>query len=44
MQAIDKEPMGFNPHRARVVRRTDAWFVASAIVVSAVLVAWAFLG
>jgi hypothetical protein len=36
--------MGFNPHRRRVVRRTDAWFVASAVLVCAGLVAWAFLG
>lgn len=36
--------MGFNPTRKRVARSTDVWFVVSAILVAAALVAWAFLG
>ena len=36
--------MGFDPTRRRVQRRTDAVFVAAAIVVAAALVAWGFLG
>jgi hypothetical protein len=36
--------MGFNPTRKQVPRKSDIWFVTMAIVVSAALVAWAFLG
>jgi hypothetical protein len=36
--------MGFDPNRRRVPRRTDAVFVAAALVVSVALVAWALLG
>lgn len=36
--------MGFDPQRRRVARKTDIVFVVSAIIVSLVLLAWAFLG
>jgi hypothetical protein len=36
--------MGFNPTRKQVARKSDVWFVAMAICVASVLVAWAFLG
>jgi hypothetical protein len=36
--------MGFNPTRKRIARRTDIWFVVSAVGVAFALVAWAFLG
>jgi hypothetical protein len=36
--------MGFDPNRRRVPRRTDALFVAAALVVAVALVAWALLG
>jgi hypothetical protein len=36
--------MGFNPHRTRRRSPVDIVFVAAAIVVAALLVAWAFLG
>lgn len=36
--------VGLNPFRSRVDRRTDVVVVAAALVVIAVLVAWAFLG
>lgn len=36
--------MGFDPQRRRVARKTDIWFVVSAIVVALALLAWAFLG
>jgi hypothetical protein len=36
--------MGFDPNRRRVARRTDAVFVAAALVVAVALVAWALLG
>lgn len=40
----DTWDMGFNPTRKQKARKSDVWFVAMAIVVSCVLVAWAFLG
>jgi hypothetical protein len=36
--------MGFNPHRKRVKRPSDVLIVASALVIVAVLVVWAFAG
>jgi hypothetical protein len=36
--------MGFNPYRKFRARRSDYVFVVLAIVVSIVLVAWAFAG
>ena len=42
--ASDTGPMGFDPQRRRVARKTDIVFVVSAIIVSLVLLAWAFLG
>lgn len=35
--------MGFNPHRKQRRRPADYLFVAAALVVAVVLVAWAFL-
>ncbi|MEI6298930.1 MAG: DUF2116 family Zn-ribbon domain-containing protein [Actinomycetota bacterium] len=40
----DTKRMGFNPTRKQVARKSDVWFVAMAICVAFVLVAWAFLG
>jgi hypothetical protein len=37
-------PMGFNPYRKFIARRTDYLFVAAAVIASAALVAWAFFG
>jgi hypothetical protein len=36
--------MGLNPHRKHVKRKSDIVFVAAAILASAALVVWAFLG
>jgi hypothetical protein len=36
--------MGFDPQRRRVTRRSDIWFVVSAIIVALVLLTWAFVG
>ena len=36
--------MGLDPTRKRVARKTDVWFVASAIAIALALVAWGFLG
>jgi hypothetical protein len=37
-------PVGFNPFRARVNRRSDILFVGAAIVVVLALLVWALLG
>jgi hypothetical protein len=36
--------VGFDPYRKQVHRRADAWIVALALVVVALLVVWAFFG
>lgn len=36
--------MGFDPQRGRVERKTDIWFVATALAITAALLAWALLG
>ena len=33
--------MGYNPYRTRVSRKSDLWFVLSAVVVILGFVAWA---
>jgi len=44
MRGDDTDPMGFNPHRRRVARRTDIVFVASAVLACVGLVLWTLLG
>jgi hypothetical protein len=44
MRGDDTDPMGFNPHRKRVARRSDIVFVAAAMVACVVLVAWTLFG
>jgi hypothetical protein len=36
--------MGYNPYRKRVARKSDVWFVATAIVVVLGALAWAMFG
>lgn len=36
--------MGLDPTRKRVARKTDIWFVISAVGIALALVAWGFLG
>jgi hypothetical protein len=36
--------MGFDPHRRRIPRRTDALLVAGALATIAAMVAWALAG
>ena len=40
----DTEPMGFDPSRRRVSRRTDVVFVVAAVVAVVALLAWALFG
>ena len=40
----DTEGMGLNPHRKRVVRTGDYFFVATAAVACVALLVWAFFG
>ncbi len=44
MRAGDTEGMGLNPHRKRVVRTGDYFFVATAAVACVALLVWAFFG
>lgn len=44
MRPTIMSPMGFNPYRKFVARRTDYLFVGAAILAAAGLVLWAFLG
>ncbi|MDP2293245.1 MAG: hypothetical protein Q8M22_18835 [Actinomycetota bacterium] len=44
MSADDTERMGMDPHRKRVARKSDYWFVAAAVVACVALLAWALLG
>jgi hypothetical protein len=36
--------MGFDPHRRRIPRRTDALLVAGALAIIIAMVAWALAG
>lgn len=36
--------MGLDPTRKRVARKSDIWFVITAITAAFALVAWGFLG
>ena len=42
--ADNTEGMGLNPHRKRVVRTSDYFFVATAAIACVALLVWAFLG
>ena len=42
--ADDTEGMGLDPHRKRVVRTGDYFFVAAAAVACVALLVWAFFG
>jgi len=44
MRGDDTDPMGFNPHRKRVARRSDIVFVASAALATVAVVVWTLLG
>ena len=37
-------PMGFDPNRKHVPRKSDIWFVAAGLTVAVLLVIWALLG